>query len=121
MIYLASPYSDPEAAVREQRYKEVAKVAFDLNRAGLPTISPIAHWHPVALDHGLPTDAATWATVNRGWLEHSKVLSILALSGWYNSKGVMLEHDWANELGIPTILLRPKDKHLWEERLRRYL
>ena len=121
MIYLASPYTSPDSAVMERRYKDVSLAAHRLNKAGLPVISPISHWHPVAVEHDLATDADTWATINFGWLKSCKVLAILALEGWEDSKGIMLEEKWANELGMPIAILRPQEKLLWEGRLKRLL
>lgn len=121
MIYLASPYTDQSADIRASRYKAVSLVAYELNKAGIPIISPISHWHPVAVDHDLPTDSDTWATINKGWLAQSSCVAILCLPGWTDSRGVMLEIDWANELSLPIVLLREKEKEKWIERLKRHL
>ena len=56
MIYLASPYSHPDAVVREQRFRDVCLAAARLIRAGQIVFSPIAHSHPIASGgFGLPT------------------------------------------------------------------
>jgi len=121
MIYLASPYSHPESAQRELRYKGVCQASLSLNAEGIPNISPIAHWHPVAEDQGLETDANTWAEINKGWLARCSCLAILALPGWESSKGVLLETAWADSFGIPVVILRPEERVKWVQRLKKFL
>jgi hypothetical protein len=47
MIYLASSYSYPEAAVRGRRYHAACAATADLIRAGQIVFSPIVHGHPL--------------------------------------------------------------------------
>lgn len=63
MIYLASPYSDPDPAVREQRYEAACAATVAMLRAGHVVFSPIVHSHPLVA-YGLPTDWAFWQRVN---------------------------------------------------------
>ena len=53
MIYLASPYTHCDHAVRLERYRAVCRAAAGLIRRGRVVFSPIAHSHAIT-EHGLP-------------------------------------------------------------------
>ncbi len=59
MIYLASPYSHPDARVRQRRFEEACQAAAAITRAGLSVFSPISHSHPIAR-YGVPTGWDYW-------------------------------------------------------------
>jgi hypothetical protein len=47
VIYLASPYSHPNPAVREQRFQAACQAAAALLRSGQAVFAPIVHSHPL--------------------------------------------------------------------------
>lgn len=98
MIYLASPYSDPEPAVREQRFHAACAAAAALLRAGHRVFSPIAHGHPLTR-HSLPGDWTFWESHARWYLERCDEVVVLMLDGWNDSEGVRAEIAIATELG----------------------
>ena len=100
MIYLASPYSHPDQAVREQRFRDVCKVAADMMQHGEQVFSPIACSHPIA-EFGLPKDWEFWEVFDRWFIERCEEFAILTLDGWKESKGVTAETQIAKELGKP--------------------
>ena len=106
MIYLASPYTDPDPAVREERFRAVCRVAAELMRRGVLVLSPIAHSHPIAA-HGLPTTWDFWETMDREHLKRCDELVVLMLDGWETSRGVQAEIRIAQELGKPVRYLDP--------------
>ena len=108
MIYLASAYSHPDPAVREQRFRDACRAAARLMRAGHVVFSPIAHGHPIAL-HGLPTDWMFWEPFDRHHLERCDEVIVLTLDGWRESAGVQAEIRIATELGKPVRYLAPED------------
>ena len=55
LIYLASPYSDPDPWVKENRFLAVCTKAAKMMSEGAYVFSPIAHTHPIA-KYGLPGD-----------------------------------------------------------------
>ena len=103
MTYLASPYSDPDPAVRLRRYHDTMEACAKLCKS-IHVFSPIVHWHQTAQDHVLPTDAAHWWDYNRSILRRCDSLIVLQLPGWDTSSGVILERNLAAQLGLPTIL-----------------
>lgn len=100
-IYLASPYSHADPAIREARYRAAVKYVAKLSRAGVTVYSPVVHYHCVAADHKLPTDAAFWRRHNGRMLFAAHELRILRLDGWRESKGVAQELEWARGIEIP--------------------
>jgi nucleoside 2-deoxyribosyltransferase len=107
MIYLASPYSHSDPAVREARFQQVCRAAAALIRTGHPAFSPIAHSHPIAA-YGLPTDWAYWERDARLHLNASAEVVVLTLDGWQQSVGIAAEIAIAAELGKPVRYLSPE-------------
>lgn len=107
LIYLASPYSHPDAAVREARYQAVIEYAAKAARVGQCVISPIAHWHPIAVAHSLPTPAADWEYINTQLIRHCAAVWVLKLDGWAESVGVEAEIALAYRLFVPVLYVDP--------------
>jgi hypothetical protein len=101
MIYLASPYSHPDPAVQEERYREALRGVHYYAKQGLVVYSPIVHWHNVAKEFDLPGDAGFWAAQNQAMLEKANQLIVLNSEGWKESKGLEQELIWAEMLGLP--------------------
>ena len=100
-IYLASPYSDPSPAVREERFFATERATAWLLRERIWVYSPIVHCHALALRYGLPTDAGFWQEYNFAMLRGAAALWLLKLSGWENSIGMRSEIAFAGREGIP--------------------
>lgn len=100
MIYLASPYTHPDAAVREQRFREACHTAAALMRVGHVVYAPVVHGHPLA-EHGVPGDWRTWEQSGREHLARCDEVVVLVLDGWLESAGVAAEVQIAGELGKP--------------------
>lgn len=100
MIYLASPYSHPDAEVRETRFRDACRAAAILMRHGHAVFSPIAHSHSICT-HGLPTDWQFWEAFDRDLLGRCDEVVVLMLDGWSESAGVLAEIRIAGSLGKP--------------------
>lgn len=101
LIYLASPYSHPDEAVRARRFWDVCDAAAKLMREGHQVFSPIAHSHPIALCGELPTDWEYWRDYDEAMLAASSELWVLMLDGWRDSVGIKAEVAIAERLGLP--------------------
>ena len=106
MFYLASPYSHPDVAVREQRFRDACRAAVRLIAAGHVVFSPIVHGHPL-VGHGLPGDWPFWERIDRDHLERCDEVVVLMLDGWRESVGVAAELRIAADLGKPVRYLAP--------------
>jgi len=107
LVYLGCPYSDPDPAVREARFRSVNRVAVNLMRTGAIVFSPISHCHPLAAAHGLPTDFEFWREFDRAYLACSSEMVVLREAGWRDSKGLMAELAIADEFDLPVRYVDP--------------
>lgn len=101
LIYLASPYSHPEAEVREARFQDACRAAGALMKAGLNVFSPIAHSHPMATLGDVPPVHDCWYGYDLAYLPFCRGMIVLMLPGWCDSKGIYGEVAAANAQGIP--------------------
>ena len=108
MIYVASPYSDPDPAVRQQRYEAACAVTASMLRAGETVFSPIVHCHPLVA-YGLPTDWAFWQRVDGDHVLFCDEVVVLMFDGWDRSVGVRDEIRLARELGKPVRFVIPME------------
>ena len=100
MIYLASPYSHSDPAVRQRRFEAACRAAAMLIRQGHLVFSPIAHSHGIA-QQGLPGDWKFWKRFDRRMLEVCDRMVVLCVPGWRESRGVQAEVAIARRLGKP--------------------
>ena len=98
-IYLATPYSDPDPAVRLKRFHHVNAVAARLMARGCMVFSPISHTHPIAEAGDLPRGWEFWSEYDRTFIEWADVVLVLMVDGYRESKGVQSEIRLASELG----------------------
>jgi hypothetical protein len=105
LIYLSSPYSDPDSMVRDKRAMDASRVAGVLMNKGYAIFSPIAHAHSIAFAYSLPTDWQFWENFCRAYLSVSSKMIIVTMPGWDTSGGVDSEIRIAQELKIPIYLI----------------
>jgi Domain of unknown function (DUF1937) len=100
VIYLASPYTQSDAAVRESRFHAACSATASLMRAGLHVYSPIVHSNPL-VHYGRPVAWEFWQEHDCEHLRRSESLVVLTIDGWNTSRGVRAEIDLAIELDMP--------------------
>ena len=110
MIYLASSYSHPDKAVREQRLRGVCRATARLPERGLTVFSPIVHGHPL-VGHGLSTEWPFRERFDREHLRRCDKLLALTLDAWRESVVVPAEIRIAGELGKSVRYLAPENVH----------
>ena len=109
-IYLASPYSHPDRAVRKARYLAAVQAAGKLmkERPGCAVFSPIAHSHMIAEMTDLPGGFDFWQGQDMPFLDiWATRLAVLKLDGWQESRGVKAEIARAEARGLPVEYLEP--------------
>ncbi len=94
-IYLAVPYSHPNAKVREYRFNCVNEVALGLISQGHLVFSPISQTHPMEVSTGTVHGFDFWRDYNFGWIDICDVVYVLKLEGWGRSIGVGAERLYA--------------------------
>ena len=102
-IYLASPYSHPEEAVRLERFHAACKKAAQYASKGMAHFCPIAQSHPVSdhMEAAKRMDFALWMKNDLPLLRMAQELHVLCIEGWRTSRGVTREIEYATQLGIP--------------------
>jgi hypothetical protein len=109
VIYLASPYTHPDPAVRQARFEAACRAAAALIGAGKTVFSPIVHSHTLC-QFGLPPDWRFWQRHDRRHLDACEEVVVLMLDGWRESVGVQAEVAIARELGKPVMFLSAGDR-----------
>jgi len=100
MIYLASPYSHPDPAVRQRRFELACAAAAHRMESGLIVYSPIAHSHPIEQFMDQQQSHEFWMRQCVAMLKRAESLVVLTLPGWEASKGVGLEINIARALNM---------------------
>ena len=100
MIYLASPYSDPDPSIRDRRFQAACAATARLLKDGHHVYSPVVHGHPL-VRYGLSADWSFWERHDRPHMERCDEVVVLTLDGWQESIGVQAELRHASVLGKP--------------------
>lgn len=106
LAYLACPYSHPDKAVREHRYRVATKTAGRLIKKGYTIFSPITHSHPIHEMSKLPTDWEFWKKQDMDYLSCCSRLFVIKIRGWRESVGVQEEIRIAIKSKIPIEYIR---------------
>lgn len=110
IIYLACPYTDAPADVREARFHAATEAAAHLIERGNVVYSPITMTHPIDLI--LAGEQSTlgsdfWVQFDEAFMELCDELVILRLDGWKESKGVQRERKFFEDRGRPISYIDP--------------
>lgn len=106
MIYLASPYSHDQPAVRQRRYELARDVTGRLIQVGHVVFSPIVYSHQFAESHG--TEFRAWSFFDLAMIDAASELIVLMIDGWELSKGVWAEVEHAKQKGITVRYMNPQ-------------
>jgi hypothetical protein len=109
MIYVASPYSHPDKAVRDARFREVCAFVARMFRDGMTAFSPIAHSHSIAEIYGLPVEFEFWKRFNIDMLRRCDALWIVKMDGWKTSRGIADELELAVSMNLPVRWINSDD------------
>ncbi len=91
MIYIASPYTDPDPEVTQRRYEAVLRYCVHLVQIERVPYSPVVHFHQMAKHFDLPKDRPYWKKVNATMLRRASHLDVLCLPEWEASTGLREE------------------------------
>ena len=110
MIFLSCPYSHPDPAIREHRFRTACRATAKLMRSGIVVFSPLSHSVPIAEHGGL--DEMThefWMSMDIPILRCCDEVLVLGLADWEQSLGVRQEMFEALALGKPITLIGEGD------------
>jgi hypothetical protein len=108
LVYLASPYTKYEDGL-EAAFSEIADIAGQLIKEGIPVLSPVAHSHPICeyagLDH---KNHELWLKMDEPLMDACDAICVAKMPGWARSKGVGIELYRFKVAGKPAFLLDPE-------------
>jgi len=108
LIYLASPYSNPNDNIRENNYKTISKIAAEMVSEGNVVMSPIAYGHNLLNFCDMPSDWDFWYNFCVTFLLKCDELTVVKMPGWDVSKGVLEEIEIAKNHNIKINFIEPK-------------
>ena len=113
LIYLASPFAHPSAAVREARLEAVRYVCGKMVDEGRIVLSPLVYAGELAVrGYHAPQGWYAW---DLQFLARSDQLLVLQLPGWEHSQGVLVEIAAAQARNIPIRLMALEEAKLPKE------
>ena len=110
LIYLASPFAHPSAAVREARLEAVRHVCGKMIDEGRIVLSPLVYAGELA-QRGFHAPQG-WYAWDLQFLARADELLVLQLPGWEESKGVLVEIAAAQAKNLPIRLMPLEDAKL---------
>ena len=109
-IYLAAPYKAQEPAVERARVQAVKHVSDRLIRQGQVIFSPLEYTEAMQQRGIVPPRG--WYLFDLAMLRGCVKLLVLALPGWRESQGVIMETTVAKALGIPVAIMTVEEAEL---------
>ena len=113
LVYLASPYAHPSAAVREARLEAARYVCGKMVDEGVIVMSPLVYLGELAQKGVHPPQG--WYAYDLQLLARCDELLVLQLPGWEDSKGVLAEVAGAQTKGMPILLMSLEEAGLPDE------
>jgi hypothetical protein len=107
IIYFASPYSDKNQDVVNQRVELTTKTVAKLVAEGNVVISPIVYGHTLLKYHDMPSDWEFWKNFCQSFLLKCEEMIVFKIDGWDKSSGVNGEIEIAQKMGIKITYLEP--------------
>lgn len=107
LIYLATPYTHSDPAIREERFRKVSRCAgWLMLKMDVYVYSPISMTHQMWLEmQGIPGTGFEWefwANFDEFMVDKCREFWIYCQPGWENSVGVTAERKIADKYGIVT-------------------
>lgn len=108
-IYLATPHNHEDPQIRDLRFKKAQLAAATVFSYQIPCYSPIAHWHPIAIDHDLPHGWSYWQQQDEALLKSCHSMWVILIEGWETSKGIKGEVLFCRAHSKPVEYIDPMD------------
>jgi hypothetical protein len=100
IIYFASPYSDSNPDVVNERYNKTCNKVAELVSQGNIVMSPILYGHTLLQYKEMPGDWQFWKNFCESFLYKSDEMFVYKIEGWDKSTGLLAEVELAKSLNI---------------------
>ena len=100
IIYFASPYSDNNPDVVNERYNKTCNKVAELVSKGHIVMSPIVYGHTLLQYKEMPGDWQFWKNFCESFLYKSDEIFVYKIEGWDKSTGLLAEVELAKSLNI---------------------
>ena len=100
IIYFASPYSDSNPDVVNERYNKTCNKVAELVSQGNIVMSPIVYGHTLLQYKEMPGDWQFWKNFCESFLYKSDEMFVYKIEGWDKSTGLLAEVELAKSLNI---------------------
>jgi hypothetical protein len=100
VIYLASPYSHQDPAVREARFRAACDFTHWMLKQEHHVFSPIAYSHQFTMPpYTMDGPFEVWKEIDLDMIARCEAVMVLKIDGWDQSRGVKAEIEYAKEIG----------------------
>src|SRR5690348_9976122 len=110
IVYLACPYTHPDASIREARFNAATLAAARLIEQGRVVYSPITMTHPIDVilaGRHSTLGSDYWVRFDEAFMEACAEIIILRLDGWEESRGIARERRFFEEKKRPVSFIDP--------------
>lgn len=103
LVYVATPFSDPDPIIRQNRYLDTYWFIREQTRKYPSNLyySPIYYYYRIAQSIGARDDADFWWGHNKLMLDAASRMLVVKMAGWEKSKGVKAEIEYMTKLKKP--------------------
>ena len=105
IIYISGPYTSPDPLVRGLREYRLTQAAAIFVKHGHIVYSPITHSAPL----GVKLTHEQWIAFDRPFMELCTRCVVVALDGWFESRGVQEEIKYFLGAYKPLLYLMPEE------------
>jgi hypothetical protein len=110
LLYVASPYSHVNPAIREHRYRTACRASALLMKSNIVVFSPLSHSVSIAkIGDICDMEHAFWMSMDLPVLRRCDELLILGLEDWERSLGIQYEMFEALSRKMPITLIDEAD------------
>ena len=102
-IIVVAPYNTPDIELKKLRVHTIAVYCAELFHKGIIPVSALLSGLAFTEHAKLPTDTETWANFSKLYVNGCDEMHVLQLEGYDTSRGVLLEIEEANRLGIKVV------------------
>ena len=102
-VIVVGPYNTTDVELKKSRVHTIASYCAKIFHEGMIPVSALLSGLAFAEHAELPTDTMTWANFSKQYVSGCDEMHVLQIEGYDTSRGVLLEIEEANRLGIKVI------------------